>query len=167
MSPAVRLAILALLSVTGAALAEPIQIDGPQGPLEADMITVAGARQAVIIIPGSGPTDRDGNAGPSGLNSNTYRQLAENLAANGFASLRIDKRGMYGSRAAISDPNKVTIADYADDVEKWVARAGRIAPCVWLAGHSEGGLVALVAAKRAPPSCCPLRSTGRLRTRSS
>lgn len=137
-------------------MAEPIQIDGPQGPLEADMIAVAGARQVVVIIPGSGPTDRDGNGGQSGLKSNAYKRLAESLAANGIASLRIDKRGMYGSRAAISDPNNVTIADYADDVEKWIARAGSIAPCVWLAGHSEGGLVALVAAKRAPDHLCGL-----------
>ena len=37
-------------------------------------------RHVVIIIPGSGPTDCDGN-NPLGVNSNTYKLLAEGLRA--------------------------------------------------------------------------------------
>lgn len=164
-----RLLYLAPFLFAGAAMAEPIQIAGPQGPLAAEMIAVEGATHAVVIIPGSGPTDRDGNAPPMGLISNTYKLLAEELAASGVASLRIDKRGFYGSAAAISDPNAVTIAAYADDARKWVERAASLAPCVWIAGHSEGGLVALVAAEKAPQALCGLvllatsgRPTGQL-----
>ncbi len=164
-----RLLYLAPFLFAGAAIAEPVQIPGPQGPLEAEMIAVDGAAHAVVIIPGSGPTDRDGNAPPMGLKSNTYKLLAEELAASGVASLRIDKRGFYGSAAAISDPNAVTIAAYADDARKWVERAASLAPCVWIAGHSEGGLVALVAAEKAPQALCGLillatsgRPTGQL-----
>ncbi len=91
-----------------------------------------------------------------GLASDTYKMLAEGLAANGIASLRIDKRGLYGSASAITDPNDVTIAAYAEDVRRWVERAAGLAPCVWIAGHSEGGLVALVAARNAPESLCGL-----------
>jgi pimeloyl-ACP methyl ester carboxylesterase len=60
---------------------------------------------------------------------------------------------MYGSKAA-GDPNNVTIGRYAADVGSWVATARRAtgARCVWLAGHSEGGLVALAAAGR--PEVC-------------
>lgn len=164
-----RLLCLIPLLFAGAAMAEPVQIPGPQGPLEAEMIAVDGAAHAVVIIPGSGPTDRDGNAPQMGLTSNTYKLLAEELAARGVASLRIDKRGFFGSAAAISDPNAVTIAAYADDTRKWVERAASLAPCVWIAGHSEGGLVALVAAENAPKGLCGLillstsgRPTGQL-----
>lgn len=137
------------------ALAEPVRIPGPEGPLEAEMIAVEGALHAVVIIPGSGPTDRDGNSG-QGLATNTYRLLAEGLAEAGIASLRIDKRGFYGSAQAIADPNDVTISAYAQDARNWVDFASTLAPCVWIAGHSEGGLVALFAAQDAPEALCGL-----------
>lgn len=120
------------------------------------MIAVPGAAHAVVLVPGSGPTDRDGNSAQLGLASDTYKLLAEDLAANGIASLRIDKRGLYGSAAAIPDANDVTIAAYAEDVRRWVERASDLAPCVWIAGHSEGGLVALVAARSASDGLCGL-----------
>ena len=131
-------------------MAETIQIDGPSGPLSAEMLAVDNAEHAVVIIPGSGPIDRDGSA------SQNYKMLAEDLAMEGVASLRIDKRGMFGSTKAIPDPNDVTIADYAQDVRGWVNRAASLAPCVWIAGHSEGGLVALVAATMPPDRLCGL-----------
>ena len=45
-----------------------------------------------------GPTDRDGN-NPLGITSASYRLLAEALAEQGVSSVRIDKRGMFGSKA--------------------------------------------------------------------
>ena len=138
------------------ALAEPVHIAGPQGLLEAEQIVVGGAAHVVIIVPGSGPIDRDGNSPQMGLATDTYKLLAEGLAKEGIASLRLDKRGFYGSAEAIVDPNDVTIAAYAEDVRKWVDHASGIAPYVWIAGHSEGGLVAMVAAQDAPDSLCGL-----------
>ncbi|WP_341366067.1 alpha/beta fold hydrolase [Yoonia sp. BS5-3] len=120
------------------------------------MLAVEGADHAVIIIPGSGPTDRDGNSPQTGLSTDTYRMLAEGLTEHGITSLRIDKRGFYGSAGAIADPNDVTISAYADDVSNWITFAAGSASCVWLAGHSEGGLVALVAAQGAPENLCGL-----------
>jgi len=107
-----------------------------------------------LIIPGSGPTDRDGN-NPLGVRAATYRLLAEGLAAEGIASVRIDKRGMFASAAAIPDANAVTIADYVADTQAWVGviRARTGASCVWLLGHSEGGLVALAAAQQVEGLC--------------
>ncbi|MBF9051735.1 alpha/beta fold hydrolase [Roseobacter sp. HKCCD9010] len=149
--------LCAVLAGGGAPLtAEPIQIPGPNGPLEAELTEVADAAHVLVIIPGSGPTDRDGNAPTMGLSSDTYRLLADGLAEVGIASLRIDKRGFFGSEAAIVDPNDVTIAAYAEDANAWVTRAAEHAPCVWLAGHSEGGLVALVAAQDPPEALCGL-----------
>jgi pimeloyl-ACP methyl ester carboxylesterase len=133
-----------------------IEASGPQGPLEGTMLTVSGPGAPVLIIPGSGPTDRDGN-NPLGIRARPYKLLAEALAARGIPSVRIDKRGMFGSARAVADGNAVTIADYAADVHAWVeAVRGRTgAPCVWVLGHSEGGLVALAAAQR-PKGMCGL-----------
>lgn len=54
---------------------------------------------------------------------------------------------MFGSAKAVADANAVTIPDYARDVHSWVRaiRQETGAPCVWVLGHSEGGLVALAA----------------------
>lgn len=151
--------LAAAAGVSGAApMPGEVIAPGPSGPLKGTLMPVA-ARNApvVLIIPGSGPTDRDGN-NPLGVKAAPYRLLAEGLAAQGVASVRIDKRGLFGSSAAIADPNAVTIDDYARDVQAWVdvVRADRSTRCVWVLGHSEGGLVALAAAARYPEHICGL-----------
>jgi len=133
-----------------------IEAPGPTGALRGTMLAPATTTRAVaLIVPGSGPTDRDGN-NPLGVRAQPYRLLAEALASRGIATVRIDKRGLFGSAAA-GDANAVTIADYATDVHQWAraARARTGARCVWLMGHSEGGLVALVAAQN-PADLCGL-----------
>lgn len=108
----------------------------------------------MLVIPGSGPTDRDGN-NPLGVTAAPYRLLAEALGQKGVSTVRIDKRGMFGSKAAIADVNEVTIDDYATDTHNWVKviRARTGAKCVWLLGHSEGGLVALESALHSEGIC--------------
>jgi alpha-beta hydrolase superfamily lysophospholipase len=90
-----------------------------------------------------------------GVSASTYRLLAEGLAARGITSVRIDKRGLFGSAGAIADADAVTIADYAVDVQNWidVIRRKTGAPCVWLLGHSEGGLIALASSRSAAGIC--------------
>ena len=123
---------------------------GPLAPLSGTMIDAGRGRPVVLIIPGSGPTDRDGNS-PLGISAAPYRLLAEALAAKGVSSVRSDKRGMFGSKTAVADANAVTIGNYVSDVASWVGavRKASGAKCVWLIGHSEGGLIALAAAQRA------------------
>ena len=148
---------MSLLAITAAAAvaAAEVTIPGPKGPLAGTLTDPGGRAPVVLVIPGSGPTDRDGN-NPLGAAGGIYRQLGDQLAARGIATLRIDKRGMAGSKAAIADGNAVTLADYAADVHGWAAlMKAKGKPCVWLAGHSEGGLVALVAAQQ-PKDICGL-----------
>lgn len=131
-----------------------IETPGPEGPLRGTMIDAGADAPVVLLIPGSGPTDRDGNS-PMGIRAASYRLLAEGLAAEGITTVRVDKRGMFGSAAAIANPNDVTIADYVVDVQSWtdVIRELTGAECVWLLGHSEGGIVALSAAQENTGIC--------------
>jgi hypothetical protein len=158
----ILIAVAASCGVAAAATAgatpvdSPIEAPGPSGPLKGTLLTPDGGHgPVVLIIPGSGPTDRDGN-NPAGVLAAPYRLLAEGLAAQGVTSVRIDKRGMFGSAAATADANVVTIPDYVVDVQAWsrVIRERTKRSCVWLLGHSEGGLIAMAAAKN--PDVCGL-----------
>ncbi|NJC04750.1 hypothetical protein GGQ97_000543 [Sphingomonas kaistensis] len=150
--------MLSLLLAAAAVLAAapPVATEvkaGPNDALAGTLLKPAGkARAAMIIIPGSGPTDRDGN-NPAGIKAASYRKLAEALAARGVATVRIDKRGMFGSAAA-GNPNAATFAAYDADTSAWVeaARKATGQKCIWVAGHSEGGLVAMRAGN-APNVC--------------
>lgn len=147
---------MALATAIAAAppVTSPIEAPGPLAPLAGTYLDAGKGSPVVLIIPGSGPTDRDGNS-PLGITAAPYRMLAEELAAKGVSSARIDKRGMFGSKGAIADANKATIAAYAEDARSWTdtirKRSG--AKCVWLLGHSEGGLVALAAAQKREGIC--------------
>ena len=133
---------------------------GPGGPLAGTMIDAGQGSPVILIIPGSGPTDRDGNS-PTGVKAGTYRLLAEALAVEGISTVRSDKRGMFGSKRAVVGANKVSIVDHAADSRAWVSSIRRMtgANCVWLLGHSEGGLVALTAAQQ-PGRICGVITVG-------
>ena len=110
----------------------------------------------VFIIPGSGPVNRDGDT-PFG-NVSTYRLLAEELAEKGIASVRADKRGLFSSASVDMNPNAVTIEDYASDVRGWIDQLMQEGgqECIWLLGHGEGGITALVTASQNQENICGL-----------
>ena len=156
--------MLSMMIAAAAVAATPMTVPGPTGAIAGTFVNAGKGSPVVLIIPGSGPTDRDGN-NPMGVTAAPYRLLAEALATKGVSTLRADKRGMFGSKAAIADANAVTIRDYADDAHGWAdaLRKQTGAKCVWLLGHSEGGLIALAAAQQ-PAGICGLilvASTGR------
>ncbi len=143
---------------------EDLTAPGPDGPLAGTLTLPPGPAPLAtetpvfLIVPGSGPTDRDGTS-PLGIAAAPYRLLAEALAERGYPSVRIDKRGMFGSSGAVSDPNDVTIAGYGDDLLAWTDTIQARLPaqggprCVIPIGHSEGGLVALATMARLPDAC--------------
>ena len=133
---------------------ETLTAPGPLGDLAGTLIRPAAGKPVLLVIPGSGPTDRDGN-NPLGVTAAPYRQLAQALAERGIGTLRADKRGMFGSKGAVEDANRVTVDAYVEDTAAWVAaaRAATGRECIWLLGHSEGGLVALAAADKLEHVC--------------
>jgi alpha-beta hydrolase superfamily lysophospholipase len=133
------------------------------GDLRGTIVSARDSDPVVLIVPGSGPTDRDGNS-PLGVSTDAYKLLAEGLAEERIASVRIDKRGMFGSAAA-GDPNTVTPADYVADIHAWIdaIKAARGSDCVFLLGHSEGALMVSMAAQGRKDVCglILLAGTGR------
>jgi pimeloyl-ACP methyl ester carboxylesterase len=105
----------------------------------------------VVLLAGSGPTDRDGNT-VGGYKNDNLRMLAEGLAHRGVASLRYDRRGIAESRAAQPTAAGFTFPMLVDDAALWIAelRNGSRFPVQVIAGHSEGSLAAILAAQRAP-----------------
>ena len=146
--------MLQMMIAAAAAVASPMEAPGPQAPLAGTYLNAGANAPVVLIIPGSGPTDRDGN-NAMGVTAAPYRMLAESLAVKGVSSVQIDKRGLFGSKGAIADPNKVTIGDYSTDAHSWTSaiRKQTGAKCIWVLGHSEGALIALVAAQQPKDIC--------------
>src|SRR5207249_1775364 len=102
-------------------------------------------RPAVLLVGGSGPTDRDELT----FGIPIFGQLADAIADAGFIVLRYDKRGvgMSGGR-----DEAATLADYADDVRaaiKLLSERKDVDPRrIAVVGHSEGGIVAMLAAAK-------------------
>lgn len=105
----------------------------------------------VLIIAGSGPTDRDGNSAVFPRPNNSLKMLADSLAARGIASLRYDKRGIAASGAAARSEGDLRFEHYIADAVAWVGqlRADMRFSTVTVAGHSEGSLIGMVAAREA------------------
>jgi uncharacterized protein len=111
---------------------------------------VGGLVPVVLILAGSGPTDRDGNS-PLGRND-AYKLLAAGLTRRGIASLRYDKRGIGASAAAGPDERALRFDTYVGDAVAWVRelRAQHRFSRIAIAGHSEGSLIGMLAAAREP-----------------
>jgi pimeloyl-ACP methyl ester carboxylesterase len=103
----------------------------------------------VIIHAGSGPTDRDGN-GPFTRTDN-LKMVGRALAAEGFAVLRVDKRGIAASSRALKREEDIRIETYSADVLAWAAllrKDPRFTKLGYI-GHSEGSQIGLSAAREA------------------
>lgn len=130
---------------------EPVELRTPTGTLYGtlDLPTAGGPCSVVLVLAGSGPTDRDGNQ--PGLKTDDLRMLGRTLAADGIAALRTDKRGIAASAKAMAREDDVRFETYAADAAAWIGRLrqdGRFT-AVGVIGHSEGSLVGTLAAKTA------------------
>jgi fermentation-respiration switch protein FrsA (DUF1100 family) len=103
----------------------------------------------VLIIAGSGPTDRDGN-NTMGVTANTYKMLADSLQLAGIATVRYDKRGICESAEAGGDEAALSFEDMIADAIGFIKKI-RGTPGftkLYVLGHSEGSLIGMIAAGR-------------------
>ena len=105
----------------------------------------------VLLIAGSGPTDRNGNSPLLAGTNNSLKYLAQALAARGIASARYDKRGIAASNGFTIREADLRFDDYVNDAAAWLRalKADHRFTSVTVAGHSEGSLVGMLAAARA------------------
>ncbi len=108
-----------------------------------------GTFPVALIIAGSGPTDRDGN-NPQ-MKNNSLLLLAHELAAQGIASIRYDKRGIGASKDALVSEENLRFENYAEDAKAWAAQLKADARFnkLIIIGHSEGSLLGLLACEQA------------------
>tara|TARA_Y100001968_G_scaffold99414_1_gene89433 strand:+ start:1486 stop:2406 length:921 start_codon:yes stop_codon:yes gene_type:complete len=126
---------------------EVITLETSSGHLQGTLLLPESKKPPVVlIIAGSGPTDRNGNS-PS-LKPNYLKMLAEGLHKNNIASLRFDKRGVAESSSAFR--SELQFEDYINDVEQWISflkNDSRFSSVIIL-GHSEGSLIGMIAAQK-------------------
>lgn len=99
----------------------------------------------ILIIAGSGPTDRNGN-NPM-MKNNSLLMLAEGLAKNNIATLSYDKRGIADSKDAGMNEIDLRFENYIDDATAWIKKLkndNRFNKII-IAGHSEGSLIGMIA----------------------
>lgn len=101
----------------------------------------------VIIVPGSGPTDRNGNSAMLPGPNDSYKQLADSLFGLGIASYRYDKLGI-GASSQVKDESKMRFSSNVEVVEAIYAEMKKLGfRKIYLIGHSEGALIASMAAQ--------------------
>lgn len=106
-----------------------------------------GGWPAMVLITGSGPQNRDEEL----VGHKPFKVIAEYMAHQGVATLRCDDRGVGGSDGAFAD---VVPQDLVDDILAqwdWLSNNKKInRKKIGLLGHSEGGLLAPMAAVKTP-----------------
>lgn len=101
----------------------------------------------VIIIAGSGPTDRNGNQ--QMMENNSLRFLAEGLYANNIASFRYDKRIIKQLKKRILSEKDIRFDEFITDaiaVTDFFKKGGEFSR-IYIIGHSQGSLVGMIAAQ--------------------
>ena len=115
-------------------------------PVASDAVDRTTRWPAVLLLSGSGPQDRDG-ARVELPGYAPFRDIADSLVGDGFAVLRLDDRGTGASGGRFEG---ATTFDFARDVTaaiRWLrAQPDVDAQRIVLLGHSEGALVAMLAA---------------------
>ena len=101
-------------------------------------------KTAILLISGSGPTDRNGNSA-MGFTNNSLKMVSNELTKSGYAVLRFDKRGIAKSKNAITDPSALRFDDFIVDAKSWLTFLGdKGYKNLVVAGHSQGSLVGMI-----------------------
>ena len=130
---------------------EEITLKTKTGDIKGSLLVPSNSEKAsvVLIISGSGPTDRNGN-NPN-MTNNSLMMLANELKKNGIASLRFDKRGIGESTSSGMQESDLRFENYVNDVKGWVdllKESNKFSKIIVL-GHSEGSLIGMIASQKA------------------
>lgn len=129
-----------------------ISVETEHGTLKGELVVPEGKEQypIVLIIPGSGPTDRNGNSAALPGRNDSLKLLAEALAEEGIASVRYSKRGAGENLEAIIPEEDLRFEDFVNDAVSWLQllKNDDTYTRVGVIGHSQGALTGLLAAKQ-------------------
>lgn len=142
--------ITALMVLTTSAQEQSIVLKTSSGDINGLLLKPVSKKKipVVLIISGSGPTDKDGNQ--AAMQNNSLKLLAEALKQNGIASLRFDKRGIASSRKAAKQESDFNFDNLIDDVTGWInlLAQDKSFSKIIVAGHSEGSLIGMIASAK-------------------
>lgn len=115
----------------------------------------------VILIAGSGPTDRDGNQ--KGLTNNSLKYLSEELAKNDIAVFSYDKRIISQMKTGTVNEATLTFDDFIKDATSILSffKNQKKYNKIIIAGHSEGSLIGMIAANDKADAFISLAGAGR------
>ncbi|SET07530.1 alpha/beta hydrolase [Thalassotalea agarivorans] len=143
----IMLVLSALILINTAYAAEQnVTLKTEQGELAGSLLMPANKSETVVlIIAGSGPTDRNGNN--TQMTNNALKMVAQHFAKDGIASLRYDKRGVAASAPAAIAEQDLRFEHYVNDATGWITylQQQHGFKRIFVAGHSEGSLVGMMA----------------------
>lgn len=127
------------------------QVESEHGTLfgTLDLPEMEGKIPVILMVSGSGPTDRDGNSEKIPKPNDSLKMLGRWFAARGYAVLRYDKRGVGESKAALGPMEETSFDAMIHDARLWMDRLRKDSRFTSLGviGHSEGSLIALETAR--------------------
>ena len=164
-----KIFLLSLFCLTIAAFSQEKKVDNQE--IEVNSLIkgtlfspekVSSKTKLVILIAGSGPTNRSGNSTIGGIN-NSLKYLAEGLTRNGFAVFSYDKRIFAQMINKTIDEKTLSFEDFINDAKDVVTyfKAQKKYAKIIIAGHSEGSLIGMVASKTNVDGYVSLAGAGR------
>lgn len=115
----------------------------------------------VIVIAGSGPTDRNGNA--PGMTNNSLKYVAQELAKNKIACFSFDKRIIAQMKNGTVNEKELSFDTFVADTKdvcQYFIQQKKYSKII-LAGHSEGALIGMLAAPKLAQAYISIAGAGR------
>lgn len=140
------LTILFFISIMNAQNRQELEIKVQNGAIKGELSLTKDDKILVVMIAGSGPTDRDGN-NPS-MKNNSLKMLSDSLKSYGISTFRFDKRGIAQSKVSGLKEEDMNIDTFVEDTKKWIQLlATQYNKKIVVLGHSEGSLIGMLASK--------------------
>ncbi len=154
---------IAQLPLDNGTVGNPITLRTNTGEIEGTLVLpeILAKVPVVLIIAGSGPTDR--NCNNPMMKNDAYKKLAQELAKHNIATVRYDKRGVAASAAAMRDEKDLRFENYIEDAREWIhlLKQNPKFSQVIVLGHSEGSLIGMLASQKEADKFISVAGPGR------